>query len=108
MSDKPAYRPVTLETVDKAVKDWFDLTVDAHVKHPNDEIKKVPVRYASGERWVTSKTKKAFRDDNGVLILPVIAIRRSNIERDVTKLALGTETPSIKISKIVSEKSNNL
>lgn len=99
---------VTLETIDIAIKDWFDKTVDAHVSHPSGERKKVTVGWSAGERWVTGREKKGIRDSNGVLILPIISIRRSGMEPGSVMSALGIETPTLQISKIISEKTNNL
>ena len=102
------YSDVTLETVDKAVFDWFDRSVDAHVQHPNGERKKVVVMFASGERWATSREKRGMRDTNGVLILPIITLRRSGIDPSPVMSALGTETAKFQISKRISPKTNDL
>jgi len=102
------YRNVTLETIDRAVKDWFDKTVDAHVATPNGDRKKVSVGFSAGERWITARQKKGIRDSNGVLILPIISIRRSGIEPSPTMQALGTETATLQISKRLTAKTNDL
>ena len=104
----PEYRNVTLETIDLAIRDWFDRTVDAHVSHPGGDRKKVMVTMAAGERWVTARQKRAFRDKNGVLMLPIISIRRSSIEPAQNMSALGTETAVMQISRKVSKKTNDL
>ena len=101
------YSSVTIETIDQAIKDWFDKTVDAHVQSQAGGSKKVPVILASGERWITSRTKKGLRDKNGVLILPIISVRRTGIEPDVTMQALGTETATLQISKKIDPITND-
>lgn len=105
---KPPVRTVNLSTVDRAVKDWFDKTVDAHVVHPNGERKKVTVGWSSGERWVSSRQKKGIRDDNGVLILPIISIRRTGVEPDSNMSALGVESPTLTVAKRLTQKTNSL
>lgn len=106
--EKPAYHNVTLETIDQAVFDWFDKTVDAHVEQPNRTLAKVRTTMAAGERWITAREKKGIRDDNGVLILPIIALRRSGIEPSPQMSALGTETPNLQFAKRISQKTNDL
>lgn len=106
MSEHPPYVGVTLASIDEAIHRWFDRTVDAHVSDPRGQRKKVVVSMAAGERWVTAREKRGMRDKNGVLILPLISIRRSAIEPDQSASALGTETGNIQISKKISPKSS--
>jgi hypothetical protein len=102
------YREVTIETIDRAIKDWFDLTVNPRVMNSDGSMRKVPVQFSQGERWSIGRTKQTFRDENGVLILPIIAIRRTGIEPDPTKLALGVQTKNIQISKKIDPKTNEI
>ncbi len=108
MSDPIGYQDITVETVDRAIRDWFDRTVDARVQTPTAELKKVPVIFSSGERWSTGRTRQAFRDDNGVLILPIVSVRRTGISPDPTKLALGVQTDKIQIAVQMDSKSNDI
>ncbi len=107
-SDLQTYDNITLETIDRAVIDWFDKTVDAHVRHPNKDRMKVRVTLAAGERWVSAREKKGVRDENGVLILPIISVRRSGMEPSPQMSALGAETPTLQIAKRISQKTNDL
>lgn len=100
------YQDITIETLDQAVKDWFDISVDAHVRTPTEELHKVPVLFASGERWATARDQRGIRDKNGLLILPLISVRRTNMDRDRTQMALGTEQKTMSISREVSQKTN--
>ena len=108
MSDTAPYQDITVETIDRSIRDWFDRTVDARVPVPNEDLKKVPVVFSSGERWSVGRTRQTFRDDNGVLILPIISVRRTGIAPDPTKLALGVQTDRIQIAVRVDLKSNDL
>ena len=91
-----------------AINAWVDKTVDAHVETATEKRKKVPVIFSSGERFATSKTKKALRDDNGVIILPMMSIRRTGISPNMSMQALGTETPNMQFAKRIDQKSNLL
>lgn len=98
---------ITIETVDRALNDWFDKTVDSHVQSPTGERRKVTTLFSSGERWISSREKKGVRDKNGVLILPLVSLRRTGIDRNpVNMSAFGVETENIQISKRVSPKTN--
>ncbi len=99
------YQNVTIETIDRAVRDWFDRTVDARVRDPSGELTKVPVQFSQGERWAA---RAAFRDENGVLILPILALRRTGIDPDPTRMALGCQTEYIQVAKLVDPKTNDI
>ena len=105
---RPASQVIGIEQVDRAVRDWLDRTVDAHVETPTERLRKVPVVFASGERFATGRTRKAIRDDNGVLILPIISLRRTSVTPDPAMQALGTETPSIQFARRIDPKTNDL
>ncbi len=102
------YQNITIETIDQAIFDWFDKTVDVHVEFPNGERRKVPVSFSAGERAVASRQKKAIRDKNGVLILPLVNVTRTSIEPNPNMEALGVETPTLQISKQISGETNTL
>jgi hypothetical protein len=99
---------VTIETVDEAVFNWFDLTVDAHAEFPEQEVRKVPVVWAARERWAMARERKGIRDKNGLLILPIICIRRTTVDPDPSMLALGVETDTIEVSRQVSPRTSDL
>jgi hypothetical protein len=100
----------TLEAIDGAIKGWIDQTADVHVEHPNGERKKVPVVISAGERWATGRTRGLLRDPNGVLILPIISIRRTGVGPDTgpNGTALGVWVPTITLSRRISPKTSNL
>lgn len=102
------YQLVTLAAADRAIRDWFDKTVDVHVEHPTTDRYKVPVIFSSGERFATSRERKGIRDSQGVLVLPVIVLRRLSITPDPSMQSLGSDTGVLQIAKQVSGKTNNL
>lgn len=109
MSSNPVlYQNVTLRTIDQAIHDWFEKTVDAQVERPDGKLFHVPAQLSSGERAVTAREHRGIRDKNGVLVLPIISLRRTSIEPSPNMSALGTETATIQIAKRISEKTNEV
>lgn len=103
------YRNIGIEDIDRAIHGWFDNTVNVHVEHPGEEsLKKVPVVFASGERWATAADERGIRDKNGVLILPIISVRRVSIEPMRNMSSFGVETNNIHISRRVSKKTSKI
>lgn len=96
------YRPVTLEAIDRAITGWLDGTVAVHVEHSMGERKRVPVVFSSGERFARSREKKGIRDKNGVLILPVMSLRRMGVSPEQGMQALGVETQNFQISRRIA------
>jgi hypothetical protein len=78
----PQLDNITMKQIDQSVVNWFNtdfpITIDG---------RKVPVIYATAERWAKAQKEKGFRDESGVLILPLVSIRRtipdSHVERYV-------------------------
>ena len=107
-SERTEYQNITMEDVDQSIYDWFDRTVDAFIETPTQKSKKVPVIFASGERWSTARDKRGLRDKNGLLILPLISVRRTGMDRDRTMSALGTEQGTLTIARRVDKKTNTV
>jgi hypothetical protein len=99
------FYPITIRTVDQAVKDWLDKTVSPVVIGADGTKSVVPSIFSQGERWAIGRTRGAnhgaLRDENGVLMLPVMAVRRVSMAPDITQLALGVQTENIQISRRV-------
>ena len=70
--------PCGLEDIDKALFDLFDKEIQFSISQKS-ESRKVPVVFATGERFALIKRKKPLKDENGALILPLISIRRTSI-----------------------------
>jgi len=96
---------VNIFSIDKAVYDWFN------TKHAtNIQGRKVPVLFGGWERFAQMQDNKQddnlnrMRDPSGMLILPLISIRRGdvtyNTERFVFQQADGA--PRVKISERVA------
>jgi len=107
-SDKESGYPiptVTIRTVDQAVHDYFDKKLAANVDTP-DGRKKVPVMMATGERWKLIRDQKGIRDENKVLILPLITIQRLDIDRTPGFGGMALEVPSITVAKRIHKETN--
>lgn len=70
----------TMEDADRAVFDLFDKELPLQfVQH--DEVKRIPVIFATGERFAVLNRKEPLRDKNKTLILPLISIMRTGINQ---------------------------
>lgn len=67
-----------IEDIDRALFNLFDKDLPLLYTQRND-TKRVPVVFATGERFALIARKKPLRDKSNTLILPVISIMRSSI-----------------------------
>ena len=74
--------PVGIEDVDVALFNLFEKEIALKVSGDNSSTKKVPVIFASGEKWAILKKRRALRDANNSLILPLLTIVRNSISQD--------------------------
>lgn len=68
-----------LEDVDKAVFDLFDKQIPLYHDKEGEE-NKVPVIFATGERFAILRRKRPLQDKSGALVLPLISITRSSLD----------------------------
>lgn len=84
--------PAGIEDVDRAVYDLFNSVIPFQVSQrgkqgkltqpargATDAIVKVPVIFATGERFAQVKKLMPFRDSNNTIILPVISVGRKSL-----------------------------
>ena len=64
----------------------IDTTVINHIRNimkpvvrESNEIIKVPVMYGNEERWKSIRSRGVLRDKNGIIILPVMVIKRTGV-----------------------------
>ena len=72
---------VTLMDMDSAIMFYFDEVIKPAVLD-NGENVKVPIMYASPERWKAIQRDGFMRDKKRKTITPVIVYRRTSIEKD--------------------------
>jgi hypothetical protein len=74
---------ISLMDMDSAIMYYFENVIKPQVVE-NGETVKVPVMYASPERWFAVQRTGFMRDRKRQVILPAIAFRRTGMEKDET------------------------
>ena len=87
---------VTIKDVDAAIMFYFNEIIKPTVNE-NKEVVKVPVMYASPERWVSIQKQGFMRDKKQQLVVPAIIFRRTGIQKN----------ENVPVSKIDANKPQN-
>lgn len=96
--------PCGLEDVDRALYELFNADILFEVPI-NNQMKKVPVIFATGERFVLTKRRKPIRDKNGTFILPLISIRRTGINQSMNyQMGMGQDPGELTIKRRLSDR----
>ena len=66
---------IGIEDVDRAFFEWFNSKLNLHLLDKTGAKRKVPIIMVSPERWHFAR-EEGVRDNNGTIILPVVAISR--------------------------------
>ena len=74
---------VSLMDMDSTIMYYFENVIKPTVIE-NGETIKVPIMYSSPERWYAIQRSGFMRDSKRQVILPVIAFRRTGMEKDTT------------------------
>ena len=72
---------VTLIDIDSSILFYFDKVIQPSVED-NGENVKVPIMYASPERWNAIKKQGFMRDKKRQVITPVVVYRRTSVTKD--------------------------
>lgn len=72
---------VGIEDADVALFNLFDKEISVQVSDGQKGLRKVPVIFAAGEKWALLKRKRALRDRNNSLVLPLITVVRTSIQQ---------------------------
>ena len=99
---------IGIEDIDRAVFKLFDEKLSFQTTQKK-ESKKVPVVFASGERFALTRRKNPIRDNNNALILPLISIIRNDIDFSSDQKGKGTaisfrNQPSYTVKRRLSKK----
>jgi hypothetical protein len=70
---------VGIADIDRAIFQLFDQKISFEVSHKGT-LQKVPVIFASGERFALTRRKNPIRDSENALVLPLVSIMRQNID----------------------------
>lgn len=92
-----------LEDLDFAVFNLFDKQIPLYYELKG-EIKKVPVVFATGERFALLRRKQPITDRAGALILPLVSISRGTIENNPQKGIANNQLFPEVLTRRISEK----
>jgi hypothetical protein len=74
-------KPCTIETIDTGFVEHLDKEFNIHV-FTNSGFKKVPIIWVGSERAFQVKANSSLRDSSGKLILPIITVQRTALQKD--------------------------
>lgn len=74
---------VGLEDIDGAILYYFQEVIRPAVINEGTK-QNIPVIFADAERWKTAQKDGVYRDKDGRIMLPIITVRRDNLERNRT------------------------
>ena len=80
-------QPSGLETIDRAMWNLVNVDLDLYLDS-NEGFKKVPVLWTTAERAFQVKDNKDLRDKSGALVLPLITIARTGINKEPDRRGL--------------------
>ena len=72
---------VGVQDIDEAVFYYFHNVIQPEVRQ-NGGVIPVPVIYGAPERWKSAQKDGYYRDKTGRIMLPIITVQRTNIEKD--------------------------
>ena len=72
----------TIEDVDRAVFNLFNIDLPL-VFEREKQSSRIPVIFATGERFAVLRRRRPLRDKHGALVLPLVSIMRTGISQDV-------------------------
>lgn len=84
-TNAPVWTPSSLETIDAAFYKWINEELNLFIR-ANKETRKVPIIWAGSERAYQIKKSKEARDGSETLILPIITIERTGVQKDPTRM----------------------
>ena len=71
---------ITLKDIDTSIMSYVKNVIKPTVQEANEKVK-VSVMYGNEERWVSARKRGVLRDKNGSLILPLIMLKRTAVEK---------------------------
>jgi len=95
--DKEKSPSINLIDIDSTILSYLDTVISPTVVDAGRQIK-VPINYASPERWKAIRKDGAMRDKNGKVQTPAIAFRRTTMQRNDQLLTMNRylQYPTIK------------
>ena len=71
---------ITLKDIDTAIMKYIKNVIKPTVQEANERVK-VTVMYGNEERWKSVRKRGVLRDKNRALILPLIVLKRTSVEK---------------------------
>lgn len=100
--DKVKDFSVSLTDIDTTIFQYLDNVINLQVTD-NGQLVKVPINYASPERWKAIRKDGYMRDKNGKIQTPALAFRRTTMQRNDTLITLNRYL-QYPVVKLYSEK----
>jgi len=72
---------VNLLSIDTAIITYLNEKINPVIVDDNDEVVKVPIIYSNPEKWKSTQKDGFFKDSKGKIMLPVLAITRTGLEK---------------------------
>ena len=94
----------SIEDVDRALFKLFNEDLPLYYKENNKNSKRVPIIFATGERFAVLRRKKPLRDKAGALILPLVSILRNGVTQSAPRGSGTNQMGEIVIRKRLSPK----
>ena len=88
----------TIEDVDRALFNLFNDEMPFYFEFEN-ESRRIPVIFATGERFAILRRRRPLRDRSGALILPLISMMRTSINQEVSRGTGPGQTQPLVIKK---------
>jgi hypothetical protein len=92
-----------IEDIDRAFFNLFDKDIPIVYAKKDGEIKKVPIVFATGERFAINRRKEPVRDKNGALIIPLVTISRTGLDQKADRLIEMGDIGTIDIKRRLSK-----
>jgi len=74
---------ITLKDIDTSIMSHVKSVIRPKVKEANETVD-VNVMYGNEERWVAARKRGVIRDKNGALILPLIMLKRTGVDKSTS------------------------
>lgn len=100
--DVPEVPSCSVEDVDRAVFNLFNRDIPLAYVSKDGSTKRVPVIFATGERFAIIRKKEPLRDKNGALILPLVTVFKSGIEQTAEKIIQPGDVGTIEVQRKIS------
>ena len=91
----------TIEDVDKALFNLFEKELNLQYELDGN-LEKIPVIFATGERFAILRRRKPLRDKAGAIILPLISISRTSVNQNRSRGASTNQGGDLVVKKRLS------